>query len=44
MDSNIYTDLCCIRFGSFEEDDGTGRQWQKSICYVKVVVLLVVGF
>ncbi len=32
MDSSIFTDLCCVCFSSFEEDEGTGREWLQCIC------------
>lgn len=32
VDTDIYTDLCCVCFGSFEEDEGTGRNWLKCSC------------
>ena len=32
LDSTIYSNLCCVCFGSYEEDEGTGRQWLKCIC------------
>ena len=32
VDSVIYTDLCCVCFGSFQEDEGTGREWLKCPC------------
>ena len=32
VDSEIYTDLCCVCFGSFKEDEGTGREWLKCDC------------
>ncbi len=32
MNSSIFTDLCCVCFSSFEEDEGTGREWLQYIC------------
>ena len=32
VDSTIFTDLCCVCFGSFEEDQGTGREWLQCLC------------
>ena len=32
VDSTVYTDLCCVCFGSFDEDEGTGREWLKCSC------------
>ena len=26
VDNAIFTDLCCVYFGSYEEDEGTGRE------------------
>ena len=27
VDSSVFTDLCCVCFGSYQEDAGTERQW-----------------
>lgn len=32
VDSNIYSDLCCVCFGSYGEDEGTGREWLQCPC------------
>lgn len=32
VDSTVYTDLCCVCFGAFEDDEGTGREWLKCSC------------
>ena len=32
VDSTIFTDLCCVCFGSFGEDQGTGREWLQCLC------------
>ena len=32
LDDNIYSDLCCVCFGSFAEDEGTGREWLQCSC------------
>ncbi len=31
MDSSIFTNLCCVCFSSFEDDEGTGREWLQCI-------------
>jgi len=31
-DESINTDICCICFGSYEDDDGTGRDWVQCCC------------
>ena len=32
MDETIHANLCCVCFGSFEEDIGTGREWLQCSC------------
>lgn len=32
IDNDIYSDLCCVCFGSFDEDNGTGREWLQCVC------------
>ena len=32
VDSHIYSDLCCVCFGSYGDDDGTGREWLQCPC------------
>ena len=27
MNSAVFTDFCCVCFGSYQEDTGTERQW-----------------
>ena len=31
-DETIHDNLCCVCYGSFEEDSGTGREWLKCSC------------
>ena len=32
VDNVIFSDLCCVCFGSYEEDRGTGREWLECDC------------
>lgn len=32
VDVSINADLCCVCFGSYQEDVGTGREWLQSSC------------
>ena len=32
VDSSVFTDLCCVCFGSYQEDAGTERQWLQCNC------------
>ena len=27
LDNTVFSDLCCVCFGSYDEDAGTDRQW-----------------
>ena len=32
VNSAVFTDLCCVRLGSYQEDTGTERQWLQCKC------------
>ena len=32
LDSIVFSDLCCVCFGSYDEDAGNGRQWLQCKC------------
>ena len=32
VDSTIFTDICCVCFGSYEDDEDTGREWLQCSC------------
>ena len=32
VNSAVFTDLCCVCFGSYREDIGTERQWLQCKC------------
>ena len=32
VDSTIFTDICCVCFGSYEDDEDTGREWLQWSC------------
>ena len=32
VNSAVFTDLCCVSFGSYREDTGTERQWLQCKC------------
>ena len=33
LDETINADLCCVCFGSYQEDIGTGREWVQCRCH-----------
>lgn len=32
IDHSIYSDLCCVCFGDYADDEGTGREWLQCLC------------
>ena len=32
MDENINTEVCCVCYGTYQEDVDTGRQWLECSC------------
>ena len=51
LDNTVFSDLCCVCFGSYDEDAGTDRQWcsasafgefMRIVLIIKTEVLIVV--